>query len=64
MSEFTEMADILFDVKEKLDDNEYLQLSNLLLKIKNKFDNIKKPNNEIDEDIYINNLNINYYISI
>jgi predicted nuclease with TOPRIM domain len=36
MTEYAEMAEILFDVKEKLDDNEYLALSNLLLKANNK----------------------------
>jgi len=35
MTEYAEMAEILFDVKEKLDDNEYLKLSNMLLKANN-----------------------------
>jgi hypothetical protein len=34
-TEYAEMAEILFEVKEKLDDSEYLALSNLLLKANN-----------------------------
>ena len=41
MSEYIEFADILFLIKDKLDDNEYLKISNLLMKAKNKYDVIE-----------------------
>jgi hypothetical protein len=34
-TEYAEMAEILFNVKDKLDDNKYLALSNMLLKLNN-----------------------------
>lgn len=47
MSEYQEIASILFDNKENLSDNDYLKLCNLLTKIKNK--NIINENNENDK---------------
>jgi len=41
MSEYIEFADILYSVKDKLNDNEYLKISNLLMEAKNKCDIIE-----------------------
>jgi len=51
MSEYQEIASILFDNKENLSDNDYLKLCNLLTKIKNK--NIINENNENDKIVKI-----------
>ena len=40
MTEYIEIADILFSIKDKLDDNEYLTLSNLILKAKKNYDEL------------------------
>lgn len=51
MSEYQEIAIILFENKEKLSDNDYLKLCNLLTKIKNKNNNENNQNNENDKII-------------
>ena len=50
MSEYQEIASILFDNKENLSDNDYLKLCNLLTKIKNKNIINENNNNENNEN--------------
>jgi hypothetical protein len=54
MSEYQEIASILFDNKENLSDNDYLKLCNLLTKIKNK--NIINENNNNENDKIVKNI--------
>ena len=50
---YSDIASILFDVKEKLDDNEYLELSNLLLKANNKFREYRQIYGDVERLINI-----------
>ena len=59
MDEYSEMAEILFEVSQKISDDEYVRLCNLLKKIKDK--NEKKKEEGI---IYIySNILQNYYLN-
>ncbi len=61
MDEYSEMAEILFEVSQKISDDEYIRLCNLLKKIKDK----NEEKNEIKNDftnIYFNLLR-NHYIN-
>jgi len=60
MDEYTEMADILFDIKDRITDFEYLRLLNLLKKIKDAETNIKifNENTSILWNDFHNNQNV------
>ena len=59
MSEYSEMAEILFDISQNITDDQYVKLCNLLKKIKDKNED-KKYSEDSDSDIIYNN---NIYIN-
>ena len=65
MSEYTEIAELLFNIKEKIGDNDYLQISNILLKANNEHQEYKKLYKETEKllDIKYNLENRIYKLS-
>ena len=63
MSEYTEMAELLFEISDNISNDQYLKLFNLLKKIKDK--NLEKNIEDKDIESYYMNRNLDsYYMNI